>query len=92
MMNWYKQAQIKIEAPNYEDYGNLKVLVDGKPYSFGPIDKDIGRNLVKQIRNQPWEHGNIFNMLRIKYNLKNKETDDDRQLMLNQLYEEGYLK
>ncbi len=86
-MNWYKKAKVNLDFLASDSYGNFKVLVNGNPYTFGPLDKDFAENLARQIRNQPWEHGNILNLLKQKYNLNKMQGDtkEDKGQMLSDL-------
>ena len=86
-MNWYKKAKVNLDFISSDSYGNFKVLVNGNPYNFGPVDKDFADTLAWQIRNQPWKHGNILNLLKKKYNLNkmSDDTEEDKQQMLSEL-------
>ena len=33
-MNWFKQSQMDLEFLGHNSYGNLRVLINGKPYTF----------------------------------------------------------
>jgi len=85
-MNWYKKAQVELAVLS-NGGGTLKVLVNGKPYTFGPLDDDFGEDLAWQIRNKPWEHGSILSLLRKKYNLNKMQddTEEDKGQMLSDL-------
>jgi hypothetical protein len=91
-MNWYKQANVELAVLSFGG-GTLKVLVNGSPYTFGPLDDDFAEDLAKKIRYRPWEHGSILNLLKRKYNLNKMQddTEEDKEQMLDQLYDEGHL-
>ena len=86
-MSWYKktQSKVKLDFISYDSHGTFKVLINDDPYTFGPLDKDFAENLKLQIRQRPWEHGNILNLLKQKYNLKNIRNNTEEEQMLSEL-------
>lgn len=93
MKNWYKKAKIEELYVLSHGGGTIKVVMNGKPYTFGPIDDDFARQLAWDIKNKPQEHGKIFNLLRKRYSFNNTpdHKEEEKQKMLDQLYDEGYL-
>jgi hypothetical protein len=86
-MNWYKKAKVNLDFISSDSYGDFKVLVNGKPYTFGPVDKDFAETLAWQIRKQPWKHGGILNLLKQKYNLNkmHDDTEEEKERMLSDI-------
>ncbi len=67
-MNWFKQAKIHLRHLSHWKDTTFNVIVNGKDrYTFYGVDMDLGDTLAWQIKNQPWKHGSIFNLLKKRY-------------------------
>lgn len=91
-MNWFKQAQQypPIAILSYDNYGDLAVSFNGgKKYVYPNVTPDNYNYIKSLLRNK--------NYRKVQEILKNisdarPDSEEDKQQMLNQLYEEGHLK
>jgi len=91
-MNWYKIAQEypPIAIASYNSYGELVIIFNG-------VGRYVYTNIV------PYNYNKIKSLLDNKnyraaqkllssWGTKNTETEEDREEMLTELYDRGYLK
>ena len=70
-MSWYKKAQSpNIQFLSYNSYGNLKVLINGKPYTYYEVSPTIKDKIEWMINNYKIPRGVILNQLKPYSNIK----------------------
>ena len=91
-MNWYKTAQnvAPITIVSYiPSYGELGISFNGsKKYIYEKINPRDYNYLENLLKNKNYKKAQ--EILR-RWSLKNKETEGDKQEMVDELYERGYL-
>ena len=90
-MNWYKIAQeyAPIGITSYDNNGNLGITFNGgKRYNYENVPPIVYDRIDSLLRKR-----NYSAAQEVLKNLssKNKETEEDKQGMLNELYERGIL-
>lgn len=90
-MNWYKKAQEfpPIAITSYDSYGNLGITFNGgKKYVYpdvSPYYYDYIKKFLK-VKNYKKVQEILKNL-----SLSSPTSEEDKQVMLDQLYDEGYL-
>ncbi len=91
-MNWYKIAQeyAPIGIVSYDDYGELGISFNGgKKYIYENINPKDYEYLDSLLRNR--NYSKAQSILQV-WSSRRKETKEDKQEMLNELYEREILK
>ena len=89
-MNWYKIAQAypSIAIASYNSYGDLAIIFEGvRREVYENISPDRFGHLKSLL-----SHKNYSDAARLIDGWKEKETEADRNEMLTELYDRGYLK
>lgn len=90
-MNWYKIAQQQYAPIAIVSYfkGDLGIVFNGgKKYTYEKINPDDYANLDRLLKHKNYKAAQ--EILR-NWSPKKEETEEDRQEMLNELYERGVL-
>jgi hypothetical protein len=91
-MNWYKTAQEypPIAIASYNSYGELVIIFNGmRRYVYTNIVPDNYNKIKSLLDNKNYT---AAQKLLSVWGTKNKETEEDREEMLTELYDRGYLK
>lgn len=91
-MNWYKTSQsVPIAISSYTpEYGELVVSFNGgKGYTYPGVSPFIYEKIRRLLSVKNYRE--VQNMLK-NLSANREDTEEDKQQMLNQLYDEGYLK
>ena len=91
-MNWFKQAQTypPIAIVSYfPSYGELGISFNGgKKYTYYDINPDNHAYLKSLLKNKNYE---VAESILRSWGKQNEETEEDKQEILNELYERGIL-
>jgi hypothetical protein len=90
--NWYKKAQQAnpISIISYNSTGELGISFNGgKAYVYPNVSPFVYKKIQTLLRVKNYKK--VQDMLK-NLSANNQETEEDRQQMLNQLYEDGHLK
>jgi hypothetical protein len=99
-MSWYKIAKLVLDFLSYDSYGNFNVSINGKKYTYYNVSPFFAEKYKWMIENSPRSHGKVLEGLKKfrdteKHNQLNPPVDDtneEKQQMLEELYDKGYLK
>lgn len=90
-MNWYKIAQeyAPIGITSYDSYGNLGITFNGgKKYVYENVNPMDYNRIDILLKNRNYK---AAQKLLQSWSPKKEETEEDRQEMLNELYDRGIL-
>lgn len=100
-MNWYKQAGMNLQYLSHDSYGNMRILVNGTPYTFYDVSPYWRDKIKWMIEKSNIPHAKIYHQHIKQFSdpKRHKElnppqdhTEEEKNQMMDQLVNEGYLK